>query len=165
MFEKKVEPRQTSSRDSTTQAVSTQAVVDLLTSILNDVQNRVQSETPTPLEGKAVEAVEQFREIGAALQLQRRPTIDLIAEAKTDPTTGTVTVTLTWTSSTEAQPVSVSIDQQVEGEEVKSLGKGLAANGSMPDISVSKTTTFTATAKGLCSSTPDRETVAVGNVD
>ena len=61
----------------------TKPVADLLFSILNDVQEQVQTKAavaaPTaaeePLKGKALEAVEQFRDIVAALALAPTPTI------------------------------------------------------------------------------------------
>src|SRR3954451_5258094 len=65
----------------------TKPVVDLLTSILNEVQSQVQRQTPTllaappppVLEGKAREAFDLFRKIVAALGLQPPPTILLDA--------------------------------------------------------------------------------------
>src|SRR5262245_359527 len=102
MAEKKVDSRQTGSRDSTTDSV-----VELLTSILTKVQGQVQSNTPKALEGEALKAVELFREIDSALELHPRPTLDLTA----DPPQGG-TVTLRW-SSTNAE--TVSIEQEVGG--------------------------------------------------
>lgn len=156
MTDKKAEPgRQTS---------ETQRVADLLTSILNDVQKQVQSEAPKPLEGKAVEAVELFREIGAALELQRRPTIITLEATPTRLNDGEGTVTLNW-SSNGAQTVSIVQKEKVGGE-TTSLGEELPPDGSIPNILVLTTTIFTATAiaKGLCSSEPRTVEVPVGNV-
>jgi hypothetical protein len=152
MTDKKAEPsRQTS---------ETQRVVDLLTSILNDVQNRAQSQTPKPLEGDVLRAVERFREIGASLELKPRPTITLTATPTPNPLpVQGGTVKLEW-SSTEAQTVSIDQKETVGGVP-KSLGEDLRPVGSIDNISVSTTTIFTATAKGLCSSQPDTETVEV----
>jgi hypothetical protein len=80
----------------------TKPVVDLLTSILDEFRKQVQSKTPEPLEGKALEAVNLFREIGAALALL--PTITLKAEPIAIEDIGTVR--LTW-SSTDAQTISI----------------------------------------------------------
>jgi len=129
-----------------------QPVVDLLTSILNEVQKQVQSKTPKPLEGKAVEAVEQFREIGAALALQPLPTITLIANP-TQFGVGGGTAKLTW-SSTDAQ--TVSIDSNV--------GEVTPAAGGSIDVIVLTTTIFTATATGPCGSATAGATVTVGVV-
>jgi hypothetical protein len=134
----------------------------LLTSILGDVQKQVQSEAPK-LEGKAVEAVELFREIGAALELQRRPTITLTATPTPNPLpVGGGTVKLEW-SSTEAQTVSIDQKEKVGGV-TKSLGEDLTPVGFIGNISVLTTTIFTATAKGLCSSQPGTVTVEVPEV-
>lgn len=127
-------------------------VVDLLTSILNEVQKQVQSKTPKPLEGTALRAVDQFREIGAALALQPRPTITLKAEPTGFGVSGG-TAKLIW-SSTEAQ--TVSIDQNV--------GEVTPAAGGLIEVSVLATTTFTATAKGLCASATAIATVNVAVV-
>jgi hypothetical protein len=119
-------------------------VVDLLASILDEVKNQVQSKIPPPLKGAALQAVEQFREISAALALQRRPTITLT----NDPPQGG-TVTLRW-SSTDAQ--TVSIDQEVGGVPT-SLGELTPPAGGSKAFSGNGTTKFTATAKGACSRT------------
>ena len=59
-------------RNQRLQQPETKPVVDLLTSILNEVQKQVRVDnTDQPLEGEAAGAVEQFREIVAALALHR----------------------------------------------------------------------------------------------
>jgi hypothetical protein len=146
--EKQAEPRQTSGQGSTTQA----GVVELLASILNQVQQQVQNKTPKPLEGAALQAVEQFREIMAALALQPLPTITLKAEP-TEFGVGGGTAKLSWTS-TDAQ--TVSLDQNV-GE------VGPAAGGSI-EVFVAATTTFTATAKGPCGSAAAKAPVTVAGL-
>lgn len=115
----------------------TKPVIDLLTSILNEVQKQVQSKTPKPLEGEAVRAVEQFREIVAALALQ--PTITLSAEPTEIKDVGKTK--LTW-SSTGAE--TVSIDQGV--------GEVTPAAGGSIEVRVTRTTLFTATATNPCGS-------------
>jgi hypothetical protein len=144
--EKQAEPRQTSGPGSTTQ----EDVVKLLASILNQVQQQVQSTTPKALEGAALQAVEQFREIVAALALQPRPTITL----KADPPRGD-TVTLTWFS-TAAQTVSIV---QTVGGVTTPLGELTPPEGGSKDFSGTELTTFTATAKGPCASAAASVTV------
>jgi hypothetical protein len=155
MNAKKVQPRQTSSAEPTTQPV-----VELLTSILNEVQRKVRSETPKPLEGNAVIAVDLFREIGATLAFL--PTITL----KADPTRFPIAVNapaffktkLTW-SSTEAQTVSIDrTDAEPPIGEVKP-----AAGGSKEVLvrTTPGTTIFTATAKGPCGSATATAVVTV----
>lgn len=118
---------------------STQEVVKLLTSILNEVQKQVQSKTAEPLEGEAMRAVEQFREISAALALQRRPTITLTSDRTQIPTGQPVN--LHW-SSTEARKVSIAPDV---GEVTP------VAGGSIPVTPSMLPTTYIATATGdLC---------------
>jgi hypothetical protein len=142
MTDKKAEPgRQTS---------ETQRVADLLTSILNNVQKQVQSQTREPLEGKAVEAVELFREIGASLALQARPTITLRAD-RTQIKSGE-SVNLFW-SSLEARAVSIAPDV---GEVTP------AAGGSIPATpSILPTTTYTATATNPCGRATAEVTIEV----
>lgn len=122
-------------------------VVDLLTSILNEVQKQVQSKPPKPLEGKAVEAVELFREIGASLALQARPTITLRAD-RTQITSGE-SVNLFW-SSLEARAVSIAPDV---GEVTP------AAGGSIPATPSILPTTYTATATNPCGRATAEETI------
>lgn len=62
MAEKKTEP---SGQDQ-----STQPVIDLLTTILDEFKKQVQSSTPPPLIGEAVTAVNAFREISDALDVK-----------------------------------------------------------------------------------------------
>jgi len=138
---------------------STQTVVELLTTILEEFKKQVQSKTPEPLEGEAVRAVEHFREISAALALQQRPTMTLtVAPGSLGPSGGSVT--LTW-SSTDAQ--TVSIDQKV-GDVTTSLGEVTPAAGGVKVIVVAATTTFTATAKGLCASDTKIVEVTVSSI-
>jgi hypothetical protein len=121
---------------------STESVVKLLASILTEVQKQVLRKTPKPLEGAALEAVERFRDISAAIALQQRPTFTTL---RADPPTlpsGGGKVSLIW-SSTNAQ--TVSINQNVGKVEP-------AASGSI-EVSVATTTEFTATAKGACGTT------------
>lgn len=129
-------------------------VVNLLASILSEVQKQIQSKTPKSLEGKALEAVDQFREIAAALALQPLPTITLKAEQSQTPLPfGGGKAKLIW-SSTNAQ--TVSIDQNVGEVEP-------AAGGSI-EVFVAATTTFTATAKGPCGSATGIATVPVAGI-
>lgn len=113
-------------------------VVDLLASILGEVQNQVLNKTPKPLEGAALRAVEQFREISGALALQRAPTVTLRADS---PQGGTVT--LRW-ASTDA--LTVSIDQTV-GNVTTPLGEVTPPASGSKQFSGNGPTTFTATAK------------------
>ena len=146
MAERREPPRQ--APETSGQQPEIKPVVDLLASILSEVQNQVLSKTPKPLEGAALRAVELFREISAALALRPRPTITLTNDA---PQGGTVT--LRW-SSTGAQ--TVSIDQEVGGV-TTSLGELTPAAGGSKQFSGAGTTKFTATAKafapGLCTET------------
>ena len=120
---------------------STESVVNLLSSILTEVQKQVLRKTPKPLEGAALQAVERFREIVSSLALQPLPTIKLRADPNTVPPGGKVK--LTW-ESTDAQ--TVSIDQGVG--EVKP-----AAGGTIEVTVPSPPLTFTATATHPCGST------------
>ena len=61
MAERREAPRQ--DPETSGQQPEIKPVVDLLTSILSEVQKQVLSKTPKPLEGEALRAVEQFREI------------------------------------------------------------------------------------------------------
>lgn len=65
MAEKKTEP---SGLDPST---STQQVLDLLNSILEEFKQQVQSRTAPPLEGKALTAANAFKEINEALDVFR----------------------------------------------------------------------------------------------
>jgi hypothetical protein len=121
----------------------TKPVVDLLTSILGEVQKQVQSNTPKPLEGEALRAVELFKEISTALTLHPRPTLTLT----NDPPNGG-TVILRWTS-TDAQ--TVTIEKEVGGVKT-SLGELTPASGGFKAFSGDGETKFTATAKGPCAS-------------
>jgi hypothetical protein len=132
MVEKNVKGRQTSSQDSTTQTV-----VDLLASILGEVQKQVVSKTPTPLTNAAQEAVELFTEIDAALQLLPVPTA-ITLEAKPNALSEPGRTTLAWTST---HAFEVSINQNIGV--VKPV-----ASGSI-DVQVQSSTDFTATARSL----------------
>jgi hypothetical protein len=130
------------------------SVVELLTSILTEVQQQVQGETPTPLEGDALAAVTLFREIVAALALQAKPTLVLTA----DPPQGD-SVTLRWTS-TDAQ--SVSLVKAVGGKTTR-LGELTPAAGGSKQFFGNGVTTFTATAVGPCASAVDFVDVTLSN--
>jgi hypothetical protein len=148
-IDKSAEARAASSRDATSDSV-----VKLLTSILTEVREQVQGETPKPLEGDALDAVARFREIVAALALQAKPTLVLTA----DPPQGD-SVTLRWTS-TGAQ--SVSLVQEAGGEEKPRVELTPAAGGSKQFFG-NGVTTFTATAVGRCASAVDSVVVALSN--
>ena len=138
---------------------TTQTVVDLLTSILNEVQKQIQSKTPAPLAGGAQIALDQFTEIGAALALQPLPTVTLSA----DPTGFGVnggTAKLTW-SSTDAK--LVSIDEKV-GDVTQNVGEVTPVVGGFIEVSVLTTTIFTATAQGPCGSAKASVTVTVAGL-
>lgn len=134
------------------QEPETKPIVDLLTSILDEVQKQIRSKTPKALEGEAVRAVELFQEISTALALQPRPTISLT----NDPPTGG-SVTLRW-SSTNAQ--TVLIDQEVGGVTTP-LGELTPAAGGFKTFSGNGSTKFTATAKGPCDSATASVTVVL----
>jgi hypothetical protein len=140
-------------RDATGRDASTQPVVDLLTNILKEVQKQVQSKTPKPLEGPALQAVNQFREIVAALALQPPPNPTIALTASPDFVHPGEKTTLTW-SSTNAQ--KVSIDQGV--------GDVTPAEGGSQEVTLLQTTTFTATAAGPCGTSAKSPSVTV-NVD
>lgn len=133
----------------------TKPVVDLLASILNEVQTRVQSKQPNPLESKALEAVDRFRQVVAALTLQPAPTIKLTADPAELGFEGG-DVTLTWFS-TDAQRVSIDPDVGPPIGEVK-------APSSSTVVRVLQTTTFTATATGPCSTATSKATVKVAGI-
>jgi hypothetical protein len=128
---------------------STESVVKLLASILSEVQKQVLRKTPKPLEGAALQAVDLFRKISAAIALQPPPTITLTADPTKVPDDGG-NVSLRWTS-TNAQ--TVSIDQNVG--EVKPTAEGSI------EVLVTSRTKFTATAKGPCASRTADVTVTV----
>ena len=137
------------------QGIETKPVVDLLTKILLEVKNEFESKTPKPLEGEALRAVDQFREIVAALALQPTPiTIGLHADPKRDvPLEGDpaeAETTLTW-DSTGAQTVKIE----------PGVGEVTPAAGGSIKVRFSQDTIFTATASGLCSSSTATETVTV----
>lgn len=52
---------------------SNQAIVDLLTTILDEFRKQVQSRTPPPLTGAALTAVDAFKEISDALDVTATP--------------------------------------------------------------------------------------------
>jgi hypothetical protein len=154
MVDKKFEPRPTGLADP-----AAQSVVDLLTSILNDVQNRVQVTATTPdlLTGEAAHAVALFKEIESAIALAAAPTVDLKADPLSS-TSGGMKHTLTWTS-TLADSVSI-VGVDAKGVTTTVPGVTTAASGWV-DVTVLTTTVFTATATGRCSAT-DSVTVTVG---
>jgi hypothetical protein len=146
--EKQAEPRQTSSQES-----ETKRVADLLTSILNEVRKQVQSETPKPLEGAALEAVAQFKEIGAALDLQNM--IKLVADPNHIKRDDPKQTTLRWESSTSVTRVSLkskSLEEEKNHDDLKPpTGPGSGAtSGAVPIAPVDVTTIFTATAVSPC---------------
>jgi hypothetical protein len=151
MIEKNVQPRQPSGESPTTQPV-----IDLLTSILNEVRSQVLLKTPTltptPLTGDALTALNLFTEIGAALGLQPLPTIKLTATPDTFPASGGK-ATLTWTL-TAAQ--TVSIDNGVGDVTPVAGDTGII-------VSVPSTTTYTATATGPCGSAQATAKVTVAS--
>jgi hypothetical protein len=148
-IDKSAEARAASSRDATSDSV-----VELLTSILTEVRQQVQSETPKPLEGDALDAVARFREIVAALALQAKPTLVLTA----DPPQGD-SVTLRWTS-TDAQ--SVSLEKEVGGKKTP-LGELTPAAGGSKQFLGNGVTTFTATAVGPCARAVESVVVELSN--
>lgn len=142
MIEKNVQPGQPSSQSSTTQQV-----VDLLTSILNEVRQEVRRATPPPLTQEAQEAVDQFKEINAALLLLHQfPTVSLKADRTTLP--AGESTNLTW-KSTNAHAVSID----PIGVKVTPVASGVIS------VPVSTTTKFIATAKGLSGSAKSNEVV------
>jgi hypothetical protein len=158
MVDKKVEPRQIGLADP-----ATQPVVDLLASILNDVQGRVQANaaaTPSALAGEAARAVSLFREIDAAIALAAAPTVTLKADPPST-TTGSTNVKLTW-ASTGADTVEI-VGVDANGVTTKLDGVAPAAGGSV-SVTVAVSTVFTATAIGRCKATAIAE-VIVGDGD
>jgi hypothetical protein len=149
MVDKKFEPRQTGIADP-----AAQPVVDLLTSILNDVQSRVQVSTataPIVLAGEAARAVALFKEIESAIALAAAPTVTLTAEPATSTSSG-MQHTLTWTT-TGADTISiVGVDANGVSTTVPDVTP--LATGSV-NVKVLTTTVFTATATktGRCSAT------------
>jgi hypothetical protein len=130
--------------------------VDLLASILSEVQKQVQSNTLPALGEGAQSALDTFTEIVAALALQPLPKITLKAEPTQFGVNGGTTK-LIW-SSTEAR--KVSIDQKV-GNVTTSLGEVKPAANGFIQVTVSATTIFTATAQGPCGSATATATVTV----
>jgi hypothetical protein len=158
MVDKKlIEARQASVGDP-----ATQPVVDLLASILNEVQNRVQVNAATPadpLTGEAARAATLFREIEAAIALIARPTVTLAADPATLPDGGG-SVRLTW-ASTGAQTVSI-VGVDANGATVP-VGDAAPASGGSVNVNITTTTRFTATASGRCRTTASVE-VLVGSI-
>jgi hypothetical protein len=149
MVDKKFEPRQTGIADP-----ATQSVVDLLASILNDVQGRVQvtaATTSDPLVGEAARAVNRFREIEAAIALAAAPSLTFVADPPSS-TTGSMNVTLKWTS-TGADTVEI-VGVDANGV-TKKLDNVTPAAGGSVTVTVAVTTVFTATASatGRCQTT------------
>lgn len=128
---------------------TTQTVVELLTSILNEVQKQVQSKTPPPLAGEAQVAVDLFTEIGAALALQPLPTITLTAQPNQFGVNGGTT-RLTW-AAIDAELVSID----------PNVGEVTPVAGGFIEVVVVATTTFTATAIGPCGNATASATVTV----
>jgi len=139
------------------QAGGTKPVADLLLAILSDVRRQMLStaaaEAPAaaagPLEGNALEAVNQFKEIVAALALQSppNPDVSLTADPNQVPTGGKTT--LRW-SSTNAGRVLLTARERGASID-KDLGELTPPAGGSKEVTLSITTTFTATAStGLC---------------
>ena len=142
---------------------ATQPVVDLLASILNEVQTRVQvtpaAAAPDPLTGEALRAVTLFKEIEAAIALTARPTIALAADPPSIPNAGGGSVRLIWVS-TGAQTVSiVGVDEN--GVTVP-VGEVTPAAGGSINVTVTASTIFTATASGRCKTTASVEVSVAG---
>ena len=153
---KLIEARQTGPADP-----ATQPVIDLLASILSDVQNRVQvnaTTTPDPLVGEALRAVNLFKEIEAAIALVARPTIKLTPDPLSLPDGGG-SVKLTW-ASTGAQTVSI-VGVDVNGVTVP-VGDVTPAAGGSVNVNITTTTRFTATAAGRCRTTASVDVNAGG---
>jgi hypothetical protein len=154
MAERREPPRRDS--ESSGQQPEIKPVVDLLASILSEVQKQVQSKAPPPLAEGAQVAVEKFTEISAALALQPSATITLRADPAQFGINGG-TAKLIWSSS---QARRVSIDQKV-GDVTTSLGEVKPAANGFIEVNVLATTIFTATAQGPCGSATASATVAV----
>jgi hypothetical protein len=128
------------------QDTDTKRLAGFLTSILTQVQSQVEG-TPSfpPLVGKALEAVDLFGKILAALALQLcQTTITLTA----DPDSAEIgdLVTLTWTA-TDAQTVTIHSDQATP----RDIGPVRADAGKIRvTITGPKDETFFATATGPC---------------
>ncbi len=156
MVDKKFEPRQTGLADP-----AAQPVIDLLTSILNDVQNRAQvsATAPDALVGEAARAVALFKEIESAIALAAAPKVTLKAEPATS-TSGGMQHTLTWTTTGADTITIVGVD--AKGVSTTVAGVTPVATGTVP-VTVATTTVFTATAtaNGRCSATASA-TVTVG---
>jgi hypothetical protein len=150
MVDRKVEPRQIGLADP-----ATQPVVDLLASILNEVQGRVQGNaaatTTDLLAGEAARAVNLFREIEAAIALAAAPGLTFEADPPRS-TTGSMSVKLKWTS-TGADTVEI-VGVDTNGLTTKIGSVTPVAAGSV-DVTVTVTTVFTATASatGRCKTT------------
>ena len=155
MVDKKFEPRQAGLADP-----AAQPVIDLLTSILNDVQSRVQvsaATDPVVLGGEAGRAVALFKEIESAIALAARPTVTLVADPPSS-TGGGMQHKLTW-ASTGADTVSI-VGVDANGVSTTVPGVTPAAGGSV-NVTVLTTTVFTATATGRCKALASA-TVTVG---
>jgi hypothetical protein len=140
---------------------STESVVKLLTSILSEVQKQVQRDTPKPLEGVALQAVEQFKEISDALALQPAPTITLTANPNSVGVGGGTT-RLAW-SSTNARRVSI-VGLEVGTGAQRDIGEVKPAAGGSIEVFVGVSTTFRATATGACSSPTAEATIKVEGI-
>ncbi len=137
-------------------------MIDLLTSILSDVQSRVQvtSTAPDPLAGEAARAVTLFKEIESAIALKARPTVTLTALP--NPTGGS-DPTLTWTSTGADAVLIVGVDADGKSTTVPNVPP--ATSGSVT-VKMLLTTVFTATATatGRCKAFAS-VTVTVGDTD
>lgn len=118
---------------------STQLTVGLLANILREVQADIQGTKPKQLQGRALQAVDQFRDIVAALALAPKPTIALDAYPTTIPGDHGDT-TLTW-SSTGAHRVSIRAQSATVDRDL-----GVTTLSGSIVVTISEPTMFTATA-------------------
>lgn len=149
---KQVEPRQTNSQGSTTQA----EVVGLLASILTEVQKQVLRPPPAPLTGAALTALDLFTGIGAALRLQPLPPIITLIAIPFE-VSSPQEVTLTWTSQFAENVV-------ITNSANTAVFPATPVSGGSTSVFVSERTTFTATAVGLCGSATDQATVTFNGI-
>ncbi|UFS71444.1 hypothetical protein LPW11_04420 [Geomonas sp. RF6] len=132
--------------------LETKPVVDLLASILGEVQKQVLCKTPLPLTGEAARAVEAFREITGALTLQSLPAVTLQAQPTEHGVNGGIS-RITW-SAAAADAVSIT----------PGIGEVTPAAGGTVSVNVATTTTFTATATNACGSATASVTVTVATL-
>jgi hypothetical protein len=146
MIEKNIQPRQPSSPEPETKPV-----------VVNDVQQQVRRKTPAPLSGAALEALDRFTQIGAALGLQPLPPIITLIAIPRKVSSPQEPVTLTWTSQFAEK---VSITNNVD----TAVLLATPVSGGSIEFFVSSTRTFTATAIGPCGSATATVNVDFGGV-